>query len=158
LRIYYAHRLSQFFHNNLNRCQQIRITGHNDCTLETISVCIQKKMGCQVDIRTLFFCFHYLDQRRQSRDRICERHFNDMSEEMPIKYVQIRQCFQSSKVCFLAKRLIGILRSRVYQRGVIFNSDDLIPGKQDFRQRLQVEPFIWSSPNGSKIQIEGIDV
>jgi len=81
-----------------------------------------------------------------------------MGEEMPIEYFQIRQCFQSSKVCSLPKGLIGIMRSRVYQRGVIFNSDDIMPGKQDFRQLLQVEPFIWSFPNGSEIQIEGVNV
>ena len=55
--------LVQFLPDELDRLQQVRVIGNDDCDIEAIQMGIVQQMGRQIDIRTLFFRLDDLDVR-----------------------------------------------------------------------------------------------
>ena len=155
LRIQDAHRFFKNRAGHFDRSDEIRVASDHDGGLVAVLKSIEKKVGGEVDIRSLFLGFEDLDRVWR---RIHDGHPHDAFTEFAEDDFEIWNRAEGPPVEKLSHGLLGIAGKLGDFRGEELRVGNGVSRKSAGREFQGVQPSQGSSPQRAVVEVEAVDI
>lgn len=155
LRIQNANRFFKDRTNHFYRSDEIGVSGDDDGGFVAVLKPIEKKVGGEVDIGTLFLGFEDLDGVWRG---VHHGHSNDAFAEFTENDFEVWNRAESPPIKELPRGLLGIAGKLGHLRGEKLCLRNGIAGKCAGREFCGIEPSERRAPHGTVVKIKPIDV
>ena len=145
--------------DNPERLSQVRVVGDQHSGVVLVLIRIAEEVTGDVHIGSLLFGLEDFGKAGSDGGRIDQGEANRVREEMPHDHLEVGNCPESTDVCTLADRLVGVGAACTHDRSEVLQAGDLtFLGQQQLTHPGDIQPAEGGAPDRAVVEIESVDV